>query len=139
VHPKRSTDIDVRIGARLRAARIEQSYPQEYIAGELDISFQQIQKYEKGVNRVSVARLAQFCEHYQKPLAWFLAGSEFDPTLRGEPSADLGALMLGTTSGRRFAEAYLAVEDEADRAVLLLLAERLASRSTAKVPQRRAA
>jgi transcriptional regulator with XRE-family HTH domain len=138
MHPRSSTDIDVRIGARLRAARIEQSYSQDYIAGELGISFQQIQKYEKGINRVSAVRLAQFCEHYQKPMAWFLKGSELDPSLRGEPSADIGALMLGTKAGRRFAEAYLAIEDDADRAVLLQLAERLAHRS-AKVPQRRAA
>lgn len=59
VDPKRrkSSEYDVRIGQRLRAARLARKLSQQTLAEKLGISFQQVQKYELGVNRVSGSRL----------------------------------------------------------------------------------
>jgi transcriptional regulator with XRE-family HTH domain len=59
----RSTNhIDVEIGNRLRALRMDRELSQDKVADALKVSFQQVQKYEKGTNRLSVGRLLQFCE-----------------------------------------------------------------------------
>lgn len=126
---KRTTPTDKHLGARARAARIEQCYSQGKIAGEFGISFQQLQKYENGINRITAVRLAQMSEHYQKPLTWFFEGSEYDPMLRGEPITDLRAQIFADSAGRRMVETYLALDD-IDRAALLQIGQTLARRRT---------
>jgi transcriptional regulator with XRE-family HTH domain len=53
---------DADIGARLRSIRIGQNLSQELVANKLNISFQQVQKYEKGTNRISGVRLVALAE-----------------------------------------------------------------------------
>lgn len=50
-------ELDKQIGERVRARRLEIGMSQEQLAGALGITFQQIQKYEKGVNRIAASRL----------------------------------------------------------------------------------
>jgi transcriptional regulator with XRE-family HTH domain len=57
-----ATDVDTDVGRRLRLARLGMEMSQDQVATALKVSFQQIQKYEKGVNRLSVARLIQLAE-----------------------------------------------------------------------------
>lgn len=59
--PRVSGDVDKVIGQRLRQLRMQIRMSQSEIADKLGVSFQQIQKYEKGVNRVSAGRLMQMC------------------------------------------------------------------------------
>src|SRR4051812_47253108 len=54
---KRATEDDAAIGRKLRALRLKAGMSQISLAGELEVTFQQIQKYEKGTNRISGARL----------------------------------------------------------------------------------
>lgn len=54
---KRGADLDVTIGARLRQARMERGVSQDRLAAGLGITFQQVQKYEKGTNRISCSAL----------------------------------------------------------------------------------
>ena len=56
------TAVDVNIGARIRESRLAAKMTQADLAKELGISFQQLQKYEKGSNRISAARLYQICK-----------------------------------------------------------------------------
>jgi transcriptional regulator with XRE-family HTH domain len=49
--------IDAAIGARIRGLRLQNGLTQQFLANELDVSFQQIQKYERGVNQLSPTRL----------------------------------------------------------------------------------
>ena len=60
--PKTSNAIDEFIGARMRERRHVLGISQADLAETLGVSFQQIQKYEKGVNRVSAARLFAICK-----------------------------------------------------------------------------
>lgn len=57
-----TTDIDQQIGARVREFRLLRSMSQEALAERLGITFQQLQKYEKGLNRVSASALILICK-----------------------------------------------------------------------------
>ncbi len=58
-----TTEIDRHVGERIRQRRVLLGYTQEQLASVLDISYQQIQKYETGANRVSAGRLFQIARH----------------------------------------------------------------------------
>jgi DNA-binding XRE family transcriptional regulator len=60
--PRSATAIDVYIGARMRERRVALSMSQADLGKVLGVTFQQIQKYEKGVNRISAARLFDICK-----------------------------------------------------------------------------
>lgn len=59
---RRDGDIDKRVGARLRFIRIERGMTQEGLGDAMGITFQQIQKYEKGTNAVASSRIPLLCE-----------------------------------------------------------------------------
>ncbi len=69
---------DVIIGTNLRSARHVSEYTLEQLAGELNISSQQIQKYEKGINRVSAAMLYEIAAILKFPIIFFYSGLESD-------------------------------------------------------------
>jgi transcriptional regulator with XRE-family HTH domain len=60
--PRSATAIDAYIGARMRERRLALNISQNQLGKELGVSFQQIQKYESGENRVSAARLFDICK-----------------------------------------------------------------------------
>jgi len=62
VSPRRANAVDAYISARIRERRLEINMTQDDLGKALGISFQQIQKYEKGVNRVSASRLYEICK-----------------------------------------------------------------------------
>lgn len=64
-------EIDIYVGQRIREARNEMDLTQEQVAAHLGISFQQIQKYERGSNRIAAGRLAQLSKIFRCPIAWF--------------------------------------------------------------------
>ena len=57
-----STDIDIIIGKRVKTRRLFMGYNQEKLAHFLEITFQQVQKYENGTNRISAGRLVDICK-----------------------------------------------------------------------------
>lgn len=95
--PRASTEIDRVIGARIRQRRTALKLSQEKLAELIGVTFQQIQKYEKGVNRVSAATLYRIAQQLQLPTSELLpVGSDRaqavdDLTLRclAELAADL--------------------------------------------------
>jgi len=75
VKPKRTArqanGIDVHVGQRMRVRRVELGKSQEQLAAELGLTFQQVQKYEHGVNRVSASRLFELARVLDVPIMWF--------------------------------------------------------------------
>ncbi len=63
--------VDVHVGNRLRVRRSLMGLSQEKLAEAIGITFQQIQKYERGVNRISAGRLFQFSKILDVPVAYF--------------------------------------------------------------------
>jgi transcriptional regulator with XRE-family HTH domain len=60
--PKSPGPVDVQVGQLIRAQRVALGMPQTALAKKLGLTFQQLQKYEKGTNRVSASRLLQIAE-----------------------------------------------------------------------------
>ena len=66
------TRADVLIGERLRQARQLAGISQSELAAAVDVTFQQVQKYEKGQNRIAASRLLQFSIFFGRTVDWFL-------------------------------------------------------------------
>lgn len=64
-------EVDVYVGARLRARRAELGLSQEKLAEKVGLTFQQVQKYERGSNRVAAGRLYQFAQVLGTPITYF--------------------------------------------------------------------
>jgi transcriptional regulator with XRE-family HTH domain len=87
---KSTGSIDAFVGARIRARRTELGLTQEALANALGVSFQQVQKYEKGTNRLAVGTLVKAAQFLAAPIGYFLPeGDEPDMPLR--PDARLQA------------------------------------------------
>ena len=115
---KSPTDIDLEVGKRLRALREEAGISQTALGDGSGITFQQVQKYENGVNRVSVSRLMQFCDVLGVPVSQVLDGIA---TAR-QPKADpLQALRSGY--GVRLAKAWERLNPKTQGAMLKLIEE----------------
>jgi transcriptional regulator with XRE-family HTH domain len=119
------------VGNRLRAARNLAGISQA-AAGELiGVSFQQIQKYEKGMNRVSVGTLAVFADAFDLPITWFFDGA---PGVEEKPKArkpDVAGQLLATPYGPDLARDYLAIKANQDRSVVAQVAHALAAKGGA--------
>ena len=69
-----SAQIDRRIGQRVKSRRLEMGLSQEALAEVLGVTFQQVQKYEKGVNRISASRLFEVAAALNVPVGHFFEG-----------------------------------------------------------------
>jgi len=92
MNPKAASSIDVELGRRLRVIRKTAGLSQEEMAEKIGISFQQIQKYEWGTNRISVARMIQIAAALDQSASIFIDGLE-DHLERGK-----GRLTLATSA-----------------------------------------
>jgi len=91
--PKRITDIDRRIGPRIRRGRLAAGLSQTDIGEAIGVTFQMVQKLEKGNSRISAGNLAAIAQVIGKPVGW-LYGDDAPPRLpsfaahAGEPAVD---------------------------------------------------
>lgn len=112
---------DVHIGRRLRERRVAMGLSQGELAKKLGISFQQVQKYESGANRISGSRLWDFCVAMETPVEWFFEG------LRGEIEADSSPLDRQTLE---LARALNSITNEDIRAQLFQLIQASSSQAS---------
>jgi transcriptional regulator with XRE-family HTH domain len=119
---KTPNPVDVRVGSRVRMARIEASMSQEKLAGGLGLTFQQVQKYEKGTNRIGSSRLQQISQIVGKPVSWFFD----EKNTANQASADLCTRLLTAPGGLELAQSYLAIPN-AGRIALRHVAAELAA------------
>ena len=105
IHP-----VDRHVGQQLRISRIHSNLSQTELGIKIGLSYQQIQKYESGKNRISASMLYEFADRLNVPVAQFFEGL---PQLGGAredtpPSdADERVAYLTTAEGRRFVEEIL--------------------------------
>ena len=93
---------DVHVGRRMRMRRLMLQMSQEMFAAKLGVTFQQVQKYEKGVNRVSASRLQQACNVLQVPVQFFFDGlpkTETGTRRREDTSYALISNLLSSSEG----------------------------------------
>jgi len=66
------TEIEKELGRKLKELRISRKLSQTKVGKKINVTFQQIQKYEKGTNGLSVFRLLQLCNAFNIPVSYFL-------------------------------------------------------------------
>lgn len=85
---KSPNPIDCHVGSRVRLRRVILGMSQEKLGDALGLTFQQIQKYEKGINRIGASRLQQISRTLDVPPAYFFEGApSFEATAAFSPSA----------------------------------------------------
>lgn len=117
----KARDIDAHVGARLRERRESLGLSQGKLGQHLGLTFSQIQKYEKGSNRIGAGRLFQIAEFLRVPVTYFF-----------EDLGDGGAQAAGTPAAssaesRALAAAFSAIADPDTRASTLALVRSLAA------------
>lgn len=110
---------DIELGKKIKVRRVEQGLTQEQLGDDLGVSFQQVQKYEKGVNRVSSSRLQQIAILLDVPITFFYDG---DKKTREVESL----LFLDSNFSLRLLRAYSKIEDQAVQRHLVTLMESVA-------------
>lgn len=90
------TPEDKALGIKIRQARNLKGMSQQELGEKLGVTFQQIQKYEKGVNRVGGTRLATLAKVLDKPVTYFLEEVSYKPGSKGEKIAMFVASREGT-------------------------------------------
>ncbi len=79
---RRSCDLDVIIGERIRIRRILMNVTQSELASAINVTFQQVQKYEKGRNRVSAVTLFNIAKKLSAPIEYFYGSGHVDSGIR---------------------------------------------------------
>ena len=107
--------IDRHVGSRVRMRRMMLSMSQEKLGDALSLTFQQVQKYEKGTNRIGASRLQQISNILQVPVAFFFEGAPDAPgsprSGKDAPSPTYVAEFLATTDGLALTKAFMQIED----------------------------
>lgn len=119
---------DVTVGKRIRMRRLSSGISQSDLAKQIGVSFQQVQKYEKGTNRVSASRLQQIAARLGVPVSFFFEGTEIEqPGI--VPNSDHALLMdmLTTSDGIALVRAYAAIKDRNIRAKAVALLQSIAA------------
>jgi transcriptional regulator with XRE-family HTH domain len=92
------------------------------------ITFQQIQKYEKGTNRVSASRLQEFAKMLDVPVSFFFEGLASNGAKRKNAPADLAQQLLATRDGIELTKAFISIDDKALRHSIVNMVEEAAKR-----------
>jgi transcriptional regulator with XRE-family HTH domain len=125
-----ATPVDVHIGQKIRARRNLLGLTQTDLANAAAITFQQIQKYERGTNRVGASRLQQFSDALGVPPSYFFDGA---PTVgkkqpapqEGELSEETIVSFLGTREGAALVRAFMAIKQKPIRQTAIAFLEAL--------------
>jgi transcriptional regulator with XRE-family HTH domain len=115
---------DIAVGRRIRAHRLACNWSQTRLADELGITYQQLQKYELGVNRIGAGRLQRVAQVFGVPIKALFAAD-------GAASRDQTAMLafLASAGAARLLRAYAAIRKPRMRRVLIAMAEEIARRA----------
>jgi transcriptional regulator with XRE-family HTH domain len=127
---ERTHPIDKYVGNRVRMRRIALGLSQTQLGKALGLTFQQVQKYEKGTNRISASRLHRTAEILQVPIEFFFEGA---PHVRGEhPTQTVAASpqfvsdYLASSDGLHLTKAFMQISKARLRRSIVNLVEAIA-------------
>lgn len=125
--------IDIHVGHRVRLRRSQLGWSQEKLAQALDLTFQQVQKYERGTNRISASRLFDLSRVFDVPVSFFfddlaseLPAASIVASGAAEAPADYAADPMGRRETRGLVDAYWKITDPDIRHRIFELAKALA-------------
>ena len=130
INNRSATIIDVHVGQKIRTRRMLLGLSQTELADAAGIAFQQVQKYEKGINRVGASRLQQFSETLGVPPSYFFegaptAGKKQPAPQEGELSENDIVSFLGTREGAALVRAFMAIKQKPIRQSAIAFLETL--------------
>jgi transcriptional regulator with XRE-family HTH domain len=116
--------VDVHVGLRVRAARLVRGISQEKLGDAVGVTFQQIQKYENGVNRIGTGRLHAIAKLLNVPVTYFFEGIDKNPSKAARDSG-MSAVTeaLSTSEGVRIAVALSRIHNREMRRRIASLLE----------------
>ena len=107
---------DRHVGSRVRMRRMMLGMSQEKLGDALSLTFQQIQKYEKGTNRIGASRLQQIAQFLQVPVSFFFEGAPDAPAGGNgkleAPSPAYVSDFLATSDGLALTKAFMRIKDQ---------------------------
>jgi transcriptional regulator with XRE-family HTH domain len=120
--------VDQRLGQRLRARRLEIGLSQERLADLLGLTFQQVQKYEKGVNRIAASRMLDIAQALNVPVTFFFdgLGPAFDGKVAEDPADGLVFDTMATPEGLQLMTLFGAIKSPRVRRRVVELVRALA-------------
>lgn len=128
---KTPNPIDRHVGSRVRMRRMMLSMSQEKLGDALSLTFQQVQKYEKGANRIGASRLQQIARILQVPVSFFFEGAPAQPDdqvsgFEDAPSPSYVADFLATSDGLALTKAFVRIKNPKLRRRIVDLVEEVA-------------
>jgi transcriptional regulator with XRE-family HTH domain len=117
--PKKSPNLtDKHVGSRVRMRRMMLDMSQTELGNDIGLTFQQVQKYEKGTNRIGAGRLHEIARILQVPISFFFEGSPREPgehRARGDneapPLPTYVTDFLATSDGLALTKAFMQIKD----------------------------
>ena len=129
---KAPNPIDKHVGSRVRMRRMMLSMSQEKLGDALGLTFQQVQKYEKGTNRIGASRLQQISNILQVSVSFFFEGAPNVPSgtrhesIGDAPSPAYVSEFLATSDGLALTKAFTRISDSKLRRRIVDLVEQIA-------------
>lgn len=119
--------IDIHVGQRVRARRKMLGLSQTQLGQELGVTFQQVQKYERGTNRIGSSRLFRMSNSLDVPVAYFFEGAETKMPGYVSMNESLGDAVFDREETQELVDAYYRIADPRIRKKVLGLARLLSS------------
>ncbi|RTL53833.1 MAG: XRE family transcriptional regulator [Bradyrhizobiaceae bacterium] len=133
---KTPNPVDKHVGSRVRMRRIMLGMSQEKLGEALGLTFQQIQKYEKGTNRIGASRVQQIGDVLQVPVSFFFEGGPTSSVAADgfseAPSPAYVSDFLATSEGLALIRAFTRIHDAKLRRSIVDLVEQMAARETSE-------
>lgn len=123
VRKRRAGAEDVEIGRKISALRLERGLSQSGLADGIGLTFQQVQKYEKGTNRVSAGRLQKIAEMLDTPVMFFFGG--MGTRSKKNDARNAGFAVIQSRGAVRLLRAYADIPSRTTKYALVTLAEAL--------------
>jgi transcriptional regulator with XRE-family HTH domain len=127
---KAPNPIDKHVGSRVRMRRMMLGMSQEKLGDALQLTFQQVQKYEKGANRIGASRLQQIAQILQVSVSFFFEGAPVSGEVVGglgeAPSPSYISDFLATSDGLALTRAFMNIKDSKLRRRIVDLVEQMA-------------
>jgi len=113
---KRTDPYEIEVGRRIRARRLARRMSQMELAGRLGVTFQQVQKYEKGTNRITAGRLKRIANILDVPILYFFEDAVEEPAAPADNNREL-----------RLVRAYARIDNLDVQQSILDLTEKIAT------------
>ena len=128
---KAPNPIDKHVGSRVRMRRMMLSMSQEKLGDALGLTFQQVQKYEKGANRISASRLQEISHILEVPVPFFFEGApqSFGGSRKSGDGPSLAYItdFLGNADGHALVKAFMKIKNATLRRSIVRMVEAIVS------------